>query len=485
MSALWTSQDAKRATSGRLTADWSATGVSIDTRSLQPGDLFVALTDMRDGHEFVAQALEKGAAAALVSRVPENVPSDAPLLIVGDVLDGLQRLAQAARARMTGQVIAVTGSVGKTSTKDMLRAALSPQGKTHAAERSFNNHWGVPLTLARMPADTDFAVVELGMNHAGEIGPLSRLTRPHVAMVTTVAEVHMAAFKSVREIAKAKAEIFEGLEPGGSAVINRDIPTYAILTRAAKRAGAHQLRYGYAGRPEFDLRRIRATSDGSAVTYRKDGKKFHFKLSAPGAHLAQNALGVVAAVEAAGGDIAQACLELANWSPPDGRGSRIIIDLGQPDVDGSIVLIDESYNANPASMKAALDGLALSQPTDGIGRVAKGRRIAIIGDMLELGPQERAKHIELATLDAMAHLDRVHTVGPLMEAIRSALPDHKRGRHYADSAQLAADVAHLLDAGDVVMVKASLGTALGKVVDAIKAMGHIRDTNDNPTQTGT
>ena len=485
MSALWSSRDAANATGGNSTQNWTASGVSIDTRSIEKGDLFVALKDIRDGHEFVAQALEKGAAAALVSYIPDGVPSDAPLLIVDDVLKALEQLGVAARARMTGKVIAVTGSVGKTSTKDMLKTALAPQGKTHAAERSFNNHWGVPLTLARMPQDTEFAVIELGMNHPGEIGPLSKLTRPHVAMITAVAEVHMAAFKSVRQIAKAKAEIFEGLEPGGHAILNRDIPTYAILSRAAKRAGAIQHRYGYAGRPEFAIRRIRASADGSIVTYRKDSKKYHLKLSAPGAHLAQNGLGVLAAIDAAGADMAKGSMALANWTPPAGRGSRVIIDLGEPDVDGAIILIDESYNANPASMEAAINGLALSEPTDGIGRVSKGRRIAILGDMLELGPEEIAKHASLARLNAMSDIDVVHTVGPLMEALMQSLPEHKRGRHYANNDALTGEISNLLDAGDVVMVKASLGTGLGKAVDAIKTMGQIRDTNDSPNEMGT
>lgn len=475
MTALWTSEDAALATGGKSTAPWSANGVSIDTRSLNAGDLFVALKDVRDGHEFVAQALEKGACAALVSRIPDGLPDDAPLLIVKDVLKALEALAIAARARMSGKVIAVTGSVGKTSTKDMLKTALSGQGKTHAAERSFNNHWGVPLTLSRMPSDTEFAVIELGMNHPGEIGPLSRLTRPHVAMITTVAEVHMEAFKSVREIAKAKAEIFEGLEENGHAVLNRDIPTYAILNRAAKRAGALRVRYGYAGRPEFAIRRIRATAEGSTVTYRKDFEKFHLKLSAPGAHLAQNALGVLAAVEAAGGDIAQASLSLATWSPPMGRGARITIDLGERDVDGSIILIDESYNANPASMEAALSGLALSKPENDIGRIAKGRRIAVLGDMLELGSDTVAKHKGLSNLAAVNDIDKFHTVGTLMENLQDTLPAAKRGHHYATSDDLRADIAHRLDAGDVVMVKASNGVGLSKVVDAIKAMGQIRD----------
>ena len=476
MTLLWTSRDAEIATGGTSQTSWDALGVSIDTRTLKPGDLFVALRDVRDGHDFVSQALEKGAAAALVSYVPDGCGPDAPLLIVEDVLTALEDLARAARERMSGQVIAVTGSVGKTSTKEMLRSALQSQGKTHAAERSYNNHWGVPLTLARMPADTEFALIEIGMNAPGEIGPLSSLARPHVALVTSVEEVHIAAFKSVRYIAKEKAAIFEGLEPNGIAVINRDIPTYAIISRAAKRARATQYRYGYAGRPEFAIRLVRATADGTTMTYRKASKKYHLRLNAPGKHVAQNALGVLAVVDAVRADIAKASIALSSWSPPKGRGDHYVIELGEPDVDGSILLIDESYNANPTSMQAALEGLALSRPKDGLGRIPKGRRIAVIGDMLELGEDALARHEKLAKLAAVSELDLVHTVGPLMKAAADALPQSKRGRHFADKSELSNQITHLLDAGDVVMVKASLGTGLGIAVDAIKSMGQIRAT---------
>ena len=254
---LWTRDEAAAATGGASPRPWSASGVSIDTRSLAPGDLFVALTAARDGHDFVAQALANGAAAALVSRRPEGVPEDAPLLVVPDVLEALRALGRAARARFAGRVVAVTGSVGKTGSKEMLRTALGAQGSVHAAEKSFNNHWGVPLTLARMPADRDFAVIEIGMNAPGEIAPLARLARPHVALITTVEAVHLAAFRDVRGIAREKAAIFEGLEPGGAAVINRDIATYPILLAAARRAGARAVRFGRTGRPEFRLMEVR------------------------------------------------------------------------------------------------------------------------------------------------------------------------------------------------------------------------------------
>jgi UDP-N-acetylmuramoyl-tripeptide--D-alanyl-D-alanine ligase len=321
MSVLWTGRDAAAATGGRTTADWSATSVSIDTRTLEPGALFVALTDQRDGHDFVAAALEAGAAAALVSRVPDGVSADAPLLIVDDVLRALQDLARAARARSAARVIAVTGSVGKTGAKEMLRTALGVQGRVHAAERSLNNHWGVPLTLARMPAETDFAVIEIGMNHAGEIMPLSRLARPDVAVITTVAAVHMEAFDSIEQIAQAKAEIFAGLAEGGTAVLNANIETLPILRQAAARVTDDILTFGTAADADFrlDSAKVVGTTTSIRATFR--GREVLFKLGAPGRHLAMNALAVLAAVAAVGADAALAMMELGNWQAPDGRGA--------------------------------------------------------------------------------------------------------------------------------------------------------------------
>ena len=385
---LWTARAAAQATGGRATTDWSATGVSIDTRTIAPGDLFVALRDQRDGHEFVADALAKGAAAALVSRVPDGLPADAPLLLVDDVLAGLEALATARRAATSAKVIAVTGSVGKTSTKDMIRTALAGQGRVHAAEKSYNNHWGVPLTLARMPVATDFAVIEIGMNAPGEIAPLSRLARPHAALITEVAEVHMAGFGALKGIAKEKAAIVEGLEPGGAAILNRDTRMYPHLLRVAKKAGARPIRFGMAGRPEFAMTRVRSDDDATIVTARHEGARFVFRIGAPGRHFAMNALGALAAIDAVGGDLALAALKLADWQPPKGRGDRRLIAVR----GGHILLIDDSYNANPTSMRAALQALAETEPPD----PRRGRRIAIIGDMLELGENATKMHRDLA-----------------------------------------------------------------------------------------
>lgn len=471
---LWTSDAAAKATGG-TTGHWAAHGISIDTRSLAPGDLFIALKDQRDGHDFVAQALEKGAAAALVSRIPDNITDTDRLLVVPDVLTALRDLATSARLRTKARVIGVTGSVGKTSTKDMLRAALTGQGRIHAAEKSFNNHWGVPLTLARMPANTDFAVIEIGMNAPGEIAPLARLAQLDVAIITNVEEVHLAAFKNIRGIAREKASIIDGLKPGGTAILPRDSRMYPILSRRAKRAHVKQVRFGMAGRPEFALKRVVLGHEHTAITFRHEFQKVHAKIATPGKHFATNMLAVLAAVEAAGGDMATAAINLGTWSPPAGRGTRVRVQVS--DLDGAILLIDESYNANPTSMGAALAGLAATDPTHGIGRISKGRRIAVIGDMLELGEAEVARHTSIAHLDAISAIDRVHTVGHLSEAIHQALPANKRGQHFATGADAAAAIGRLIDPGDVVMVKASLGTALGQVVDAIKKLGQVIEDN--------
>ncbi len=473
--ALWSGQEVIAATGGTGPAAWTAMGVSTDTRTLVPGDLFVALTDQRDGHDFVGQALAKGAAAALVALRPDGIPPGAPLIVVPDVLAGLGALARAARARGRARVIGVTGSVGKTGTKEMLRAALTGQGRVHAAEKSFNNHWGVPLTLARLPRDADFAVIEMGMNHPGEIGPLSRLARPHAAIVTTVAAVHLAAFSGISDIARAKAEIFEGLEPGGIAILNRDIATLPILVRAARRAGARLLRFGAGGRPEFLLRAAQVCDRSTLISARVLGQEVLFKLGAPGRHLALNALATLAGVAAVGADVTRGALALGRWSPPAGRGTRWTVEMGEPGLDGSFLLIDDSYNANPTSMEAALDLLAATHPLDGPGRVARGRRIAVLGDMLELGADEAVLHRDLAALPAMRQITRVHAVGPLMRTLYDALPAEKRGEWHPTAGALAARVRRLIDAGDVVMVKGSLGARMGRVVEAMRGLGPARD----------
>ena len=470
MIPLWTSADAARATQGEAVGVWAATGVSIDTRTLRPGDLFVALAAARDGHDFVAQALAKGAAAALVSHRPADVSEDAPLLIVDDVLRGLERLGAAARARTSARVVAVTGSVGKTSTKEMLRAALDPQGRTHAAEASYNNHWGVPLTLARMPADTEFAVIEIGMNHPGEIAPLSRLARPHVAMVTTVAAAHLEAFDSLDGIAHEKASIMDGLEPGGIAVLNADLPTSHILLDHAA-AGGHTVATFGAG-ADWALGCVRITDSATVIHAAHDGTDYLFKLSTPGRHFAMNAVAVLAACDALGADPVQAAQDIGQWQPPMGRGTREVIVLDKGIAEDTLDLIDDAFNANPTSMAAALEVLAASTPRDGVGRIVKGRRVAILGDMLELGEDEMAMHAALSEDPHLAGVHVVHCAGPRMRALFDALPADIRGQWAPEAEDLAAQAARLVDAGDVVLVKGSKGSKVSRVVDAIRKLGH-------------
>ncbi|WP_224823312.1 UDP-N-acetylmuramoyl-tripeptide--D-alanyl-D-alanine ligase [Cognatishimia sp. MH4019] len=471
MTALWTAAEAAAATGGEARGDWSCTGVSIDTRTLEPGDLFVALKDARDGHDFVAQALDKGAGAALVSRIPEGVAEDAPLLIVEDVLTGLEALGRAARARTKARVVGVTGSVGKTSTKEMLRDVLRCQGRTHASVASYNNHWGVPLTLARMPADTEFAVIEMGMSNPGEIAPLSQMARPHVAMVTTVAAAHLEAFESIDGIAVEKASIMAGLLPNGVVVLNADVPTRPTLEHEAAKYGFPPVWFGQSSN-QFTLKSVTLQGDRTIVQASCHGQPVLFKLSTAGRHFAMNGLGVLAVVEALGADIAVAALDLALWVPPAGRGARLMLQLDPVEADATVELIDDAYNANPTSMFAALEVLAAAQVVDNVGRVSKGRRIAVLGDMLELGAEEAQMHAAMAADPSLEAVSKVHCVGPRMRAMYDALPDFKRGRWVETADELAVDAHRLVDPGDVILVKGSLGSRVGRVVDALKKLGH-------------
>ncbi|WP_406645241.1 UDP-N-acetylmuramoyl-tripeptide--D-alanyl-D-alanine ligase [Aliisedimentitalea scapharcae] len=459
MTVLWTATEAAEATGGRVQGDWQVTGVSIDTRTIEPGDLFVALRAARDGHDFVAQALANGAGAALVTHVPDGVGPDAPLLIVDDVQAGLEALGRASRARSTARIVAVTGSVGKTSTKEMLARMLSDQGRTHAAVASYNNHWGVPLTLARMPRDTEFAVIEIGMNHPGEIAPLSQQARPHVALVTTVAEVHLEAFDDITGIAREKAAIVDGLEPGGVAVLNGDIAQADILGAVAR---DHDVPVVWFGEHARDYRLLSTDLQGETTVaqVRTPDGDVTLHIQSLGRHFAMNALGALACITALGADPVRAAHSLSLWSPVKGRGVREVITVA----GGEIILLDDSYNANPTSMGAALEVLAATR--------GRGRRIACLGDMKELGPDEMALHANMAVHPALAGVDRVHCVGPLMRAMHAALPEHKRGDWFETSAQAAATLANEVAIGDIVLAKGSLSMALARVVDAIRDLGH-------------
>jgi UDP-N-acetylmuramoyl-tripeptide--D-alanyl-D-alanine ligase len=559
MTALWTAHDLAEATGGVLTAPFAATGVSIDTRTLAPGDLFVALLgEAGDGHRFVAGALARGAAGAMVHAglshlgppdvgPPDVGPPDVglpdlgPLLRVDDTLAALARLGGYARARFTGRLVAVTGSVGKTTTKEMLRTMLAALGPTHAAVASYNNHWGLPLTLARLPADAAYCVAEIGMNHAGEIAPLARLARPHVAVITAVEKAHIGYLGSLEAIADEKACIVAGLEPGGVAVLPLDTPMLPRLLAAAARVGARVVGFGSAeaAAPGIaDTVRLcdaRMDAEGSDVTADVLGTRVAFRLNAPGRHMVMNALaalaaasmlagaGVAAGVGVAGvaaapnvsrpglarpptagvraasedlggrpspamtrgnvggadspatapvnaGDAAAPvraragtlAAALANFAPLSGRGIRRALHLPA----GMAQLLDESYNGNGASMRAALAVLAL-QPAQ--------RRVAVLGDMLELGDAGPAEHIALAA-PAAAAADLVFTCGPLMRHLHDALPPAQRGAHAADSAALAPLVAHALRPGDAVLVKGSLGSRMRRVVDQLDSLAATHDT---------
>ena len=467
MSALWTREALVAATKGEARGDWDAAqGVSIDTRTIRPGDLFAALTDRRDGHDFVRAAIEAGAAVAMVSRVPEGC-EEAPLLVVDDTLFALESLGQAARGR-AGELsaVAVTGSVGKTSVKEALRTALSPQGRTHASEKSYNNHWGVPLTLARMPQETRFGVFEIGMNRAGEITPLTRLVSPHVAIVTTIAPAHLGNFDSEEGIADAKAEIFGGLVPGGAALVNDDNPFAERLADAARDVGARVIRFGSeAG--EARIVSLARRADGSSIEADVLGERVLYRLNAPGRHHALNSLAVLTASVLAGADLAKSALALKDWRPGGGRGARERIRLDPIDPASAFELIDESYNANPASLRAALETLGLAEPgKDATGRT--GRRIAIFGDMLEMGERADELHAAIADLPEMAAVDAVYTCGKHSRALHEALPSEKRGAWAEDSAALAPVVVAAIRAGDVAVVKGSLGSRMAVVVDHLK-----------------
>ena len=457
MTALWTAAEAAAVTAGEAYGDWTASGVGIDSRNLTRGDLFIALHGTRDGHEFVPAALKAGAAAAMVDRLPENGSHASPLLVVADTQVGLEALGRAGRARATARIAAVTGSVGKTGTKEALRHVLALQAATHASAASYNNHWGVPLTLARMPPDAAYAVLELGMNHAGEIAALTRQARPHAALVTLIAPAHLGHFRSVEAIADAKAEIFEGLEPGGTAVLNCDDEQYPRLCAHAEQKTGSILTFGTHEAADWRLVEACTDPDGSDVVAERAAARYSFRVGIPGRHWVQNSLGVLAVVEALGADPVAASKALAGLQPPAGRGRKRSIGLE----DGEALLLDESYNANPASMRAALELL---------GQMP-GRRVAVLGDMLELGEQGPELHAALAEPLARAGVACLFSCGPLMAALQAALPAAVRGVHASDSASLVDELLHELRPGDAVLVKGSLGSRMGLIVEALTRSG--------------
>jgi UDP-N-acetylmuramoyl-tripeptide--D-alanyl-D-alanine ligase len=443
--------------SGRLPV--GVAGVSIDTRTLQPDDLFVAIKgENSDGHDHVRAAFDKGAAAAVVDEDHASAFAGAgALYVVKDTLVALEGLGRASRKRSKARIVAVTGSVGKTTTKELLRVALGAAGETHASVASYNNHWGVPLTLARMPASAKFGVFEIGMNHAGEITPLVDMVRPHVAVVTRIAPVHLAHFDSLDGIADAKAEIFSGLVKGGVALLNRDDAQFERLEAAAKASNARfVLSFGEDERADAHLTSCNVFGDTTRVGATILGQKIAYTIGAPGKHVALNSLAVLLAARAAGADVEKAAVALAGFAPPAGRGQREILRVD----GGEITLIDESYNANPASMRVALDLL---------GATPGRRRVALLGDMLELGPQAEALHAAHAEDVERNDIDLVFAAGPLMRSLYEAIPSARRGAHAPTAAALQPIVLEALRPGDVVMIKGSNGSRMGPLVAAIRA----------------
>jgi UDP-N-acetylmuramoyl-tripeptide--D-alanyl-D-alanine ligase len=462
--ALWSIADIVTATGGRLSGPVAGDvkGVSIDSRSVSPGDLFVAIKgDKLDGHLFVESALKAGAVVALVSHsTPAMNSAGAVIAIDADPLRGLEKLALAARKRSKAAIVAVTGSVGKTSTKEMMRLALAASGKTHASASSFNNHWGVPLSLARLHRDVEFGIFEIGMNHAGEIAPLVQTVRPHVAVITNIAASHLGHFTSLEDIAEAKSEIFSGLDKTGLAILNRDSPQFDLMRKNALEHGViNIITFGKNPEANVRLKAMALRADHSCISVDVCGTALDFRLGLPGEHMVLNSLSVLAAVHAVGADLAQAALALVDIQPAKGRGvmQRLQID------DGELLLLDESYNANPASVQAAMALLHQQK----IGRA--GRRIAVLGDMLELGDFGPRLHAELAEGLQTHHVDLLYAAGPLMAHLWNETPVAHRGAYTTTSAELTEHILKDVRAGDVVMIKGSLGSHMGPLADSLRA----------------
>ena len=459
---LWTSQELVAATGGELHGAIAVpmNGVSIDSRTIAIGDIFVAIKgDAHDGHDFAAKALQVGASVAIVSRMTDEMLAAGAVLRVADPLHSLEAMGRAARQWNMGKAIAVTGSVGKTSTKEMLRIAFSASGKVHASAASFNNHWGVPLTLARFPRDAAYGIFEIGMSHAGEITPLVAMVQPDVAIVTTIAASHLGHFASLDEIAEAKAEIFGAVVPGGAAVINRDTPYFELLSRRAKTAGIKTIiSFGKHEDSNVHLKHAALHPTCSCIAADVMGEAVTFKLGTPGLHMAMNSLAVLAAVKLAGADLARASLALADAKPPKGRGGQELLKIA----GGDFLLLDESYNANPQSMAAALELLAT------VAKSRKGRRIAVLGDMLELGNFGAELHRNLSINLEAAKIDSLYAAGPMMKHLWDNVAASRQAAYAQASSGLVDKLAADLRAGDSVVIKGSFGSKMGPVADALR-----------------
>lgn len=451
-SALWTSQDAAEATGGAAVGEWAVNGLSIDTRSLEVGDLFVPLKDARDGHDFIRQARDAGAGAILSERKGENEPA----LIVGDTLQAMRDLAVAGRKRSGAIRFAVTGSVGKTSLKEAIAAICSAQGKTHKSLKSFNNHWGVPLTLATMPRETDYGVFETGMNHSGELADLSPLVEPHIAIITKIAPAHLAHFENVDAIAAAKAEIFAGLAKGGTAVLNADDDYFDYLSKQALEQGAKIVSFGASESADVKIVSPMIAPGRVEADLIIADKAYKLSLPQDGEHWIANGACAVAATLAAGISPENSVTALASFGALAGRGERFPMTI-----DGvKITLIDDSYNANPESMRAAISML----------ETARGRTLTVLGDMYELGKDELDLHADLSGPLERAGVARVIMVGECMRALRGQLPRAMRGAWAANWNDALTALKDEIQDGDTVLVKGSNATGLSKLVAALKTI---------------
>jgi UDP-N-acetylmuramoyl-tripeptide--D-alanyl-D-alanine ligase len=462
---LWTTARMIEAMAGRPMGSMpeGITGISIDSRAIAPGNAFFAIKgDRVDGHDYANVAAANGAGVLVVSeaRLPAMGRIHAPMIVVPDVLEALEKLGRAARDRSRAKIIAVTGSVGKTTTKEMLRHVLSACGEVHYSPASFNNHWGVPLTLARMPESADYGVFEIGMNHADEIRPLVKMVRPHVAIITTIAAAHLGNFNSLEEISAAKAEIFEGVVEGGHVLINRDNDQFDFLEQAAFACGIANIHaFGAHVKAEYRLVDYQADDDSATFWAVIGGRTVEVALKAPGRHIAENAVAVLAACHLAGADLDRVIAAFGDVSAAKGRGQRIRLRIG----DGEFTLIDESYNANPASMRAAISLLDNARPGEG------GRKIAILGDMLEMGEFSAGVHADLSAPLKASGVSDAWLAGSDMAYLRDALGSDKETVHFGTADELSAFVLENVRAGDVLMVKSSNGTGFGRIVAALTA----------------
>ncbi|SFR35898.1 UDP-N-acetylmuramoyl-tripeptide--D-alanyl-D-alanine ligase [Yoonia tamlensis] len=463
MTALWAGDDVIGATGGQGPDGWQATGISINADDTQPGDLFIAVQgDART-------AFANGAVAALVVEALDDLAQ--PQIIVADTLAALDDLARAARFRSAAKIVAVTGSVGKASTIAMVQVILGGQGICHARPARYQNRLDVALWLATLPPLADYAVVKIGADQPGDIARLTRLTQPHAALVTRIAPEHLAAFGSLSAIADEKAAIFQGLAPGGCGVFHGDDQHAKQMRKSVGRA--RHLRFGGAGN-DWSLQRVKLGEAVTVVMANGCGQDYLFKLGVPGRHFAMNALGALAAATAVGADPVTATLDLAQWTPPVGRGTRETIVLDPANDGETLCLIDDALNANPTSVATSFEVIASATPRNNVGRIVKGRRIAIIGDMADLGPQSARMHGELAQCDHIQAIDQIHCIGPQIYHLWRALPLHQRGQWAQSAADFAPHVSKLVDAGDVVLVKGAAGSKTFLVVDAIRKLGHRR-----------